>query len=137
MSTPADFNAEVIAEFRANEGRVARFGDATVVLLHTVGAKSGTEYVTPVVCQRDGDRYVIFASKAGAPENPGWYHNLMAHPDATIEVGTRTIAVTARVAEGAERDRYYERQVEAMPQFGEYQAKTDRRIPVVILTPRD
>ena len=131
-----DFNAAVIAEFRSNEGRVAQFGDATVVLLHTVGGRSGREYTTPVVTQPDGDRFVIFASKAGAPENPAWYHNLLAHPDVTIEVGTRTLEVTASVADGAERDRYYERQVEAMPQFGEYAAKTARTIPVVVLTPR-
>jgi deazaflavin-dependent oxidoreductase (nitroreductase family) len=134
---PADFNATVISEFRANEGRVGgRFEGNTLLLLHHVGGKTGTRYVNPVAYLADGDRYVIFASKAGAPSHPGWYHNLIAHPDVTIEVGSETIEATASVAEGAERDRLYARQVEAMPRFAEYQQATERVIPVVVLTPR-
>jgi deazaflavin-dependent oxidoreductase (nitroreductase family) len=136
-AAPADFNAAIIEEFRANAGRVGgRFEGATLLLLHHQGAKSGRQYVNPVVYLPDGERYVIFASKAGAPTNPGWYHNLRAHPEVTIEVGAETIDATASVAEGSERDRLYDRQVGAMPRFAEYQAATERQIPVVVLTPR-
>jgi deazaflavin-dependent oxidoreductase (nitroreductase family) len=134
---PADFNATVIEEFRANEGRVGgRFEGNTLLLLHHEGAKSGHRYVNPVVYLADGDRYVIFASKAGAPNHPGWYHNLRAHPEVTIEVGGETLEAIASDAEGAERDRLYDRQVAIMPRFAEYQAATERVIPVVVLTPR-
>ena len=138
MSTsPADFNAAIIEEFRANAGRVGgRFEGNTLLLLHHRGAKSGRDYVNPVVYLPDGDRYVVFASKAGAPENPGWYHNLLAHPDITIEVVGETLEATASVAQGPERDRLYERQVAIMPRFAEYQAGTTRTIPVVVLTPK-
>ena len=137
MSTsPDDFNAKIIEEFRANEGRVGGpFDGGTLLLLHHVGARTGTPRVNPLMYDRDGDRYVIFASKAGAPNNPGWYHNLMADPNTTIEVGTDTIDVVASEATGDERDRLYSAQVERSPQFAEYQAKTDRAIPVVVLTP--
>ncbi len=137
MSTsPDDFNARIIEEFRANEGRVGGpFDGGTLLLLHHVGARTGTPRVNPLMYNRDGDRYVIFASKAGAPNNPGWYYNLMADPNTTIEVGTDTIDVVASEATGDERDRLYSAQVELSPQFAEYQAKTDRAIPVVVLTP--
>jgi deazaflavin-dependent oxidoreductase (nitroreductase family) len=89
-AAPADFNAQIIAEFRANHGRVGgHFDGATLLLLHTIGARSGRQYTNPVVYLADGGRYVVFASKAGAPSNPGWYHNLKAHPEVSIEVGTR------------------------------------------------
>jgi deazaflavin-dependent oxidoreductase (nitroreductase family) len=104
-------------------------------LLHHVGARSGKDRINPLVYNRDGDRYVVFASKAGAPTNPDWYHNLKAHPNITIEVGTDTIDVVASEASGDERDRLFNAQVERSPQFGEYQAKTDRTIPVILLTP--
>jgi deazaflavin-dependent oxidoreductase (nitroreductase family) len=134
---PADFNAQIIAEFRANHGRVGgRFEGATLLLLHTTGAKSGTPYTNPVVYLADGGRYVVFASKAGAPTNPGWYHNLKAHPDISIEVEDRTIEVAASELTGSERDRLYDRQTELSPQFAQYQAKTERVIPVIALTPR-
>jgi deazaflavin-dependent oxidoreductase (nitroreductase family) len=102
MSTsPQDFNARIIEEFRANEGRVGgTFAGSTLLLLHHVGAKSGKARVNPLAYNRDGDRYVVFASKAGAPTNPDWYHNLKAHPDVTIEVGTDTIRVRAEEATG-------------------------------------
>ena len=135
-SSPSDFNARIIEEFHENAGRVGgRFDGVRLLLLHTEGARSAQHHVTPVAYLADGDRYVIFASKAGAPTNPGWYHNLRAHPDTTIEVGTDTLEVTASVAQGDERERLYERQVRAAPQFAEYQARTERQIPVVVLTP--
>ncbi|HEY1776375.1 MAG TPA: nitroreductase family deazaflavin-dependent oxidoreductase [Solirubrobacteraceae bacterium] len=138
MSTsPADFNAAVIAEFRANDGRVGgRFEGNTLLLLHHRGAKSGRDYINPLVYLPDGDRYVIFASKAGAPNHPGWYHNVVADPNITIEVGGETLEATASVAQGAERDRLYDRQTAIMPRFAEYQASTERVIPAVVLTPK-
>jgi deazaflavin-dependent oxidoreductase (nitroreductase family) len=137
MSTsPQDFNAQIIEEFRANQGVVGGpFEGATLLLLHHVGARSGTDRVNPLVYNRDGDRYVVFASKAGAPTNPDWYHNLKANPNITIEVGTDTIPVVASEASGEERDRLFAAQVRRSPQFGEYQSKTDRAIPVILLTP--
>jgi len=137
MSTsPNDFNARIIDEFRANEGRVGGvFEGSTLLLLHHVGARTGTDRVNPLAYDRDGDRYVIFASKAGAPSNPDWYHNLKAHPNVSIEVGTDTIDVVADEAVGEERDRLFRRQTERSPGFAEYQAKTDRVIPVIVLTP--
>ena len=137
MSTsPNDFNAQIIEEFRANQGRVGgMFEGTTLLLLHHVGARTATNRVNPVVYDRDGDRYVIFASKAGAPSNPDWYHNLKAHPNVSIEVGTDTIDVVADEAVGEERDRLFRRQTERSPGFAEYQAKTDRVIPVIVLTP--
>ncbi|WP_249020984.1 nitroreductase family deazaflavin-dependent oxidoreductase [Conexibacter sp. S30A1] len=132
-----DFNTQVINEFRENGGRVGGpFDGAPLLLLHHRGAKSGTERVTPLVYLADGERHLIFASKGGAPENPAWFHNLKAHPDTTIEVGTETIAVTATELTGEERDRLYERQASLMPNFREYQEQTSRKIPVVALTPR-
>ena len=138
MSTsPADFNAQVIEEFRANQGRVGgMFQNTTLLLVHHTGARSGQARVNPVAYLADGERYVIFASKAGAPTNPDWYHNLMAHPETKIEVGEDTLDVVATQAEGEERERLFQAQVERSPQFGEYQRKTERVIPVLILAPR-
>jgi deazaflavin-dependent oxidoreductase (nitroreductase family) len=137
MSTsPSDFNAQIIEEFRANEGRVGgMFEGSTLLLLHHVGAKSGKSHINPLGYLNDQRRYVIFASKAGAPRNPDWYHNLKANPDVTIEVGTDTIAVIADEATGEERDRLFRRQAERVPQFAEYEKQTDRVIPVIVLTP--
>jgi deazaflavin-dependent oxidoreductase (nitroreductase family) len=137
MSTsPADFNAQIIDEFRAHQGRVGgMFENATLLLLHHTGAKSGRSRINPLGYLSDNGRYVIFASKAGAPTNPDWYHNLKAHPNVTIEVGTDTIDVVASEATGEERDRLYNRQAERVPRFGEYQKGTDRLIPVIVLTP--
>jgi deazaflavin-dependent oxidoreductase (nitroreductase family) len=130
-----DFNQKIIDEFRANEGKVGgMFEGAPVLLLTSTGAKSGQRRTTPVVYQPDGERMVIFASKAGAPENPAWYHNLRANPTATVEVGSDTVDVEAVVTEGDERQRLYEKQKELMPQFAEYEQKTTRQIPVVALT---
>jgi deazaflavin-dependent oxidoreductase (nitroreductase family) len=137
MSTsPADFNAKIIEEFRANEGRVGgMFESMPLLLLHHTGAKSGISRTNPLACLGDNGRYVIFASKGGAPTNPDWYHNLKAHPEAAIEFGTDTIDVVASEATGEERERLYRAQAERTPQFGEYADKTDRVIPVIVLTP--
>jgi deazaflavin-dependent oxidoreductase (nitroreductase family) len=139
MSTsPADFNAKIIDEFHANEGRVGgMFEGVPLLLLHHTGAKSGESRINPLAYQSDNGRYVIFASKGGAPANPAWYHNLKAEPNVTIEVGTNTIDVAASEASGEERDRLFRTQVERVPQFDEYEQKTERVIPVVVLTPRD
>ena len=132
-----DFNAKIIDEFRANDGRVGGiFEGAPVLLLHHTGAKSGTARVNPLVYQPDEGRYVIFASKAGAPENPAWFHNLLAQPEAVAEVGTRTVRVRARVAQPAERDVIYSRQKQRHPAFAQYEVKAaPRKIPVVVLDP--
>jgi deazaflavin-dependent oxidoreductase (nitroreductase family) len=136
MTDVNDWNRNVIEEFRTNDGVVGgMFEGANLLLLHHTGAKSGTERVNPLVYLRDGDTYVIFASKAGAPTSPDWYHNLRANPDTTVEVGIQTIPVTARVAEGDERERLWSKQKEVAPQFAEYESKTDRVIPVVLLEP--
>jgi deazaflavin-dependent oxidoreductase (nitroreductase family) len=132
----ADFNQQVITEFRDSAGKVGgMFDGKALLLLHHVGAKSGTDRVAPLVYLPDGDRYVIFASKGGAPEHPGWFHNLKAHPETEIEVGTEKIRVVATVVSGDERERLYSTMVEGEPQFGEYQEKTTRQIPVIALTP--
>ncbi len=129
-----DFNQQIIDEFRANAGIVGGpFEGAAMILVHHTGAKSGTARVTPLVYRADGDAIVIFASKAGAPDNPAWFHNLVANPETSVEVGTDTIAVRARVAEGDERDRLWTAQKADSPQFAEYEAKTTRTIPVVVL----
>ena len=137
MSTsPADFNAQIIEEFHANQGRVGgMFEGLPLLLLHHTGAKSGKSRINPLAYQADEGRYVVFASKGGAPTNPDWYHNLKAHPNVTVEVGTDTIDVVASEATGEERDRLYRMQAERTPQFAEYQQKTDRVIPVMVLTP--
>ena len=105
MTEPTDWNATIIKEFRANEGRVGgQFEGAPLLLLHSTGARSGMERVNPMMYQAVGDAYAVFASKGGAPSNPDWYHNLIANPDATIEVGTHTVPVRARIANDVERD---------------------------------
>ena len=133
----SDFNRKIIEEFRANDGKVGGpFEGAPVLLLTSTGAKSGEKRTTPVVYQPDGDRMVIFASKAGAPENPAWFHNLRANPAATVEVGSDTVEVEAVVTDGDERERLFARQKQLMPQFADYEQKTTRQIPVVALSPK-
>ncbi len=135
-TSPADYNAKIIEEFSANEGRVGGpFEGMTMLLLHHTGAKSGQERINPLAYNRDNGRYVVFASKGGAPANPAWYHNVKANPNVTIEVGTQTIQAVASEATGEERDRLYRAQVERVPQFGEYEQKAGRVIPVIVLTP--
>jgi deazaflavin-dependent oxidoreductase (nitroreductase family) len=137
MAEPTDFNGKIIAEFRANGGKVGGpFAGADILLLHHTGARSGTERVSPLGYQRVGDSFAVFGSKAGAPENPAWYHNLIAHPDASIEVGTETLPVRARLAEPAERDVLWDRQKERVPHFAQYEEKAaPRKIPVIVLDP--
>jgi deazaflavin-dependent oxidoreductase (nitroreductase family) len=134
--TDDDFNRRNIEEFRANHGRLGGpFEGAPVLLLHSKGARSGQERVTPMMYMADGDRYLVFASAAGADRNPAWYHNLVAHPDATIEVGDGHVGVHAVELHGAERDAKYAVQAERYPGFAEYERKTTRRIPVLALVP--
>ena len=136
MSMPNDWNKNIIEEFRANGGKVGgQFEGAPLLILHSTGAKSGAERLAPVMYQDVDGGYAIFASKAGAPTNPDWFHNLSANPSATVEVGNETVAVRARIAEGDERDRIWERQKELYPGFADYETKTTRTIPVVILEP--
>jgi deazaflavin-dependent oxidoreductase (nitroreductase family) len=133
----SDYNATIIEDFRANHGRVGGdFEGAPLLLLHTTGARSGQERVNPVMYLRDGDRYLVFASKGGAPDNPDWYHNLKAHPDATIEVGDDVLEVRAEELPRAERDEKYAQQAALYPGFADYERNTDRVIPVVALVPR-
>jgi deazaflavin-dependent oxidoreductase (nitroreductase family) len=132
----SDWNAAIIEEFRANGGKVGgQFAGSPMLLLHTTGARTGQERVKPLVYQRDGDRLVVFASKGGAPTSPDWYHNLVVNPGVGVEVGTETVPMRARVAEGDERERLWTRQKELMPGFADYEAKTARQIPVVVLEP--
>ena len=132
----SDWNTKIIEEFRANEGRVGGpFEGRPMILIHHIGARSGTERVTPLVYfPEDDGRMVIIASKAGAPTNPDWYHNLKANPAIDVEVGTETFPVQVTEAEGAEREGIWTRAVAAMPGFGAYQEKTTRTIPVLVLS---
>jgi deazaflavin-dependent oxidoreductase (nitroreductase family) len=131
----SDWNAEIIEEFRDNEGRVGgRFQGRGLLLLHTVGRRSGVERVNPLAYHPDGDRYVIIASKGGAPTNPDWYHNLLANPRVTVEVGTETFEADAVELTGEERDLMWKQIVETMPGFGDYQKNTERIIPLLALT---
>ena len=135
MADVNDFNTAIIEEFRANGGKLGGgFEGAPVLLLHTTGAKSGKERVNPMMYRPVGDDIAVFASKAGAPTNPDWYHNLVAHPDVTAEIGTETVPLVAREAKGDERTAIWEAQKKEYPGFAEYEEKTTRQIPVVILT---
>lgn len=135
MSELNDFNQQVINEFRANQGKVGgQLANMPVLLLTTTGAKSGRTITKPLVYSKDGDRIVIIASFAGGPKSPPWYFNLVANPEATVEVGTECFRVRATVTSGEERERLFNRQAEQMPIFNEYRQKTTRQIPVVVLT---
>jgi deazaflavin-dependent oxidoreductase (nitroreductase family) len=136
MADMNDFNDQIIKEFRANAGVVGGpFAGAPVLILHTTGAKSGQERVNPMMYQQVGDGIAVFASKGGAPSNPDWYHNLVKNPDVTAEVGTQTKPFTARVTDGDEREQIWTAQKTAYPQFAEYETKTTRQIPVIVLEP--
>jgi len=138
MNNLNDWNKQVIEEFRANGGKVSgQFAGGTLLLLHTVGAKSNQPRINPLVYFKDNGNYVIIASKAGAPTNPDWYHNILAHPDVTLEVGTEHFKASATVAERQERDRIFADVVQQAPGFGEYQKNNPRVIPVVILKRTD
>jgi len=132
-----EFNQNIIAEFRANAGKVGGpFAGAPMALLTTKGAKSGQPHITPLVHLADEGRVVVFASMGGAPKHPQWFRNVLANPDVEVEVGTEKYAAKARVAAGKERDELFAKQVALIPTFGEYQQKTSRVIPVVVLERR-
>lgn len=136
-----EFNRQVIDEFRSNGGRVGgNFEGAPLLILHHTGARTGTERVTPLMFRSDGEAWVVFASKAGAPTSPDWYHNLRANPDTTIEVGDGTevsqVSVSAMEATGDDRDELWEAQKRDFPQFAEYEQSTERTIPVLRLVAR-
>ena len=133
----SDWNQAIIDEFRANTGRVGGYFEGrTLLLLHHRGAKTGVERVNPLAYQRlNDDSVAVFASTGGDPKNPDWYYNLVANPDAEVEIGTDRLPVRARVAEGDERDRIFEKQKADWEGFAEYEEKLEgiRVIPVVIL----
>ena len=137
MTDMEDRNTRIMREFRENSGKVGGpFENATIVLLHTTGARTGLERVTPLVAQPlEGGRYAIFASQGGAPTHPAWFHNLRANPRVTYEVGTRTVQATARITTGEERERIWSKQKRDRPNFAEYEKKTTRQIPVIVLEP--
>ena len=142
-----DFNQKIIDEFRANDGKVGGpFEGAPLLLLHTTGAKTGKQRIAPLAYGRDGDHVVVFGSKAedgdhvvvfgskaGAPTHPDWYHNLVANPRVTVEIGTEQYDADARITEGEERERIWEKQKRDIPNFNEYEKLTDREIPVIVL----
>ena len=135
MSELDDFNQGVIKEFRANQGKVGgQMAGMPVMLLTMTGAKTGRTLTRPLVYSRDGDRIVIIASFAGAPHNPPWYHNLVANPVATVELGAEKFQVRATVTSGEERQRLFDQQAGQMAIFKDYQKKTTRQIPVLTLT---
>lgn len=131
-----DWNTGIIAEFRQNGGQVGgHFEGAPLLLLHSTGARTGIERVNPMMYQAVGGSFAVFASKMGAPSHPHWYHNLVARPEASIEVGTEHIEVRARVLDAAEREPIWTKQKTDYPAFAGYEQKTDRVIPVVMLDP--
>lgn len=131
----SDWNAQIIEEFRANQGVMSGpFEGQPLLILHTTGRKTGKDVVTPLVYLPDGDRMIVFASAAGSHTHPQWFRNLEANPSVTVELGTETFPATATVITGEERDALYARQVEAMPQFAEYQKDNPRVIPAIALT---
>ncbi len=132
-----DWNSKIIEEFRANDGKVGgQFEGAPLLLLHSIGAKSGAERISPMMYQATNAGFAVFASAAGADKNPDWYHNLIANPDVRIEVGTDTLDVRAREAVGDERELIWTTQKRDYPGFAEYEAKTERVIPVLVLERR-
>jgi deazaflavin-dependent oxidoreductase (nitroreductase family) len=138
MRNPQDWNKAIIEEFRANKGLVGgNFAGMTLLLLHTTGAKSGLPRINPVAYTRDGERYVVIASKGGAPTNPDWYYNIGANPEVCVEVGTDTFRAQATVVPEPERSQLYDQMAAAYPAFAEYQRKTERTIPVIVLSRKE
>jgi deazaflavin-dependent oxidoreductase (nitroreductase family) len=134
MPDMKEFNQRVITDFRANGGKVGgQMANIPLLLVSMTGAKSGRTITLPLAYSKDRDRIVVIASYAGAPHNPSWYHNLVAHPVVTVELGGEKYQARASVAEGAERDRLFKQQADQLPIFDEYQKKTARRIPVIVL----
>jgi deazaflavin-dependent oxidoreductase (nitroreductase family) len=133
----SEWNNGIIDEFRDNDGEVGGiFEGKPLLILHHRGARSGVERVSPLMYQKVGDSYAVFASKGGADTNPDWYHNLKANPAVSIELGDDKVDVTARIAEGEEHSRIWERQKRDFPQFAGYEETTTRdRIPVIVLDP--
>ena len=137
MTSMNDFNAKITEEFRANAGKLGGpFEGAPMLLLHSTGAKSGEERLHPLMYQAVGDDFAIFASYADGPKNPAWFHNLVANAETSVEVGANIVQVTARVASAEERETIWTTQKERYAQFAEYEEKTDREIPVVVLERR-
>ena len=135
MSEANERNRKIIDEFRANGGKVGgRFEGRTLLLLHTKGAKSGRKRINPLATIRDGDRYIVIASKGGSATHPDWYFNVLANPIVTVESGQETFEAHANVAEEPERTRLYDKMAAVMPAFDEYRRKTTREIPVIVLT---
>lgn len=133
----SDWNANIIAEFRKNHGKVGgSFEGAPLLLITHKGAKTSKVRINPVMYLKDGNRYLVFASAGGSPKNPDWYHNLKAHPDVKIEVGKDTVEVRAEEILGAERDKIYAKQSSLYPQFAQYERNTKRKIPVIAFTPK-
>jgi deazaflavin-dependent oxidoreductase (nitroreductase family) len=134
-----DFDDRIIEEFRANEGRVGgQLAGIPIILIHHVGARSGIERVTPLACTPQGDgRYVIVASNGGSPTHPSWYHNLKANPRIVVEVGTETFTVRAAELDGTARTQLWPKLVAAYPSLGEFETRTTRRIPLLVLTRED
>ena len=131
------YNEQVIQEFRANKGKVGQLGgflkDFPVLLLTTTGAKSGRQHTTPLMYVRDGGRAVVFATAGGSPNNPAWYHNLLAHPEVGVQIGEESFGAVAVVAEGAEHERLWELAVDSNPPLGSYREKLDRLMPLIAL----
>jgi deazaflavin-dependent oxidoreductase (nitroreductase family) len=135
MNDPNEWNKKIIKEFRENDGEVGgMFAEMALLLLHTTGAKSGLPRVNPMAYLRDGDRLAVVASKGGAPTNPDWYHNVVAHPNVKVEVGTEEYKAVAEVAIEPERTHLFKKMVALNPGFEEYEQKTSRVIPVITLT---
>jgi deazaflavin-dependent oxidoreductase (nitroreductase family) len=136
MSDMNAWNQQLIAEFRANGGKVGgQFAGATLLLLHTRGARTEQPRINPLAYTRDGARYIVIASKGGAPINPDWYYNVVANPHVTVEVGTAQFEAEATIPDEPERTRLYNQMAAVMPGFADYQRNTTRQIPVVVLTP--
>ena len=134
MNERHEFNKKIIEEFRANGGKAGgMFANAPMILITMTGAKSGQTRTTPLVYSKDGDRYVVIASMAGAPNNPDWYYNLKAHPDVSVEIAGEKFQVKARITSGEERERLFNHQAAQLPVFDDYRKKTTRQIPVFVL----
>jgi len=135
VTNPNDYNRQVIAEFRANAGKVGGMWEHTpLLLLTTIGARSAERRTTPMAYMPDGDRLIVFASAGGAPTHPGWYHNLLAHPEVVVDVRSETFDAIAAVAEDSERNRLWINGVELYPSLADHQAKTHRQTPVIVLS---
>ncbi|GCF07019.1 nitroreductase family deazaflavin-dependent oxidoreductase [Dictyobacter arantiisoli] len=131
----SDWNTKIIEEFRANGGKVGgTYENRPLLLLTTTGAKSKQQHTTPLAFMKDGDRLIIVASMLGAPKNPAWYHNIVAHPEVTIELGSETFPATATVIEGEQRTQLWARTTEEFPILADHQAKTTRQIPLIAIT---